>query len=146
MLSAGVVFMFFTAGLLTHCKYLIEFKAPVAVAVFWTTVVITAVTVLYIQLVEDKREKRKEGPYDSSWRDQQDADTGLFAKISRAGEELYHDDANELASAERAGLFESREATERAECAETGSLQERFEKLREQSAAGLRRQGGQGGF
>ena len=61
MLTAGVVSMFFTAGLLTHNRYLLEYENYhlSAVSIFWSMVVITSSTILYMKHVEDVKEKKK---------------------------------------------------------------------------------------
>lgn len=63
MLSLGVVTMFVTAGLLMHNRYLIEYKnASIYIPIiFWSIVVITSSTVLYMKFSEDKSEKKKAG-------------------------------------------------------------------------------------
>eukprot|EP01050_Picozoa_sp_SAG11_P014226 SAG11_NODE_1729_length_4365_cov_2.317628_3_plen_472_part_00 len=133
MLSAGVVAMFSSAGLLTHARYTIEFEARAPVAFFWLFVAATAGTVLAIQCTEDKKEKRKEGPYSASWRDIP-FESGLYAKINRAGAALHAELAESDSTSAHSQRYGAREAEERAECAATVALRERFELLRQQSA------------
>eukprot|EP01047_Picozoa_sp_COSAG01_P080677 COSAG01_NODE_15778_length_1300_cov_4.410491_2_plen_50_part_01 len=49
---------------------------------FWAFTIITAAAVLALQSVEDQTEKKKEGPYDNGWRDDQSMDNNLYAKVS----------------------------------------------------------------
>lgn len=133
MLSIGVVGMFFTAGLLIHARYMIGFQAPTAVAIFWSNVLITSITVIYMKFDEDKKEKRKEDVYDNSWQDQNNFETGPFAKVNRAAKELFSDAAVGLASAERMDSFGTREKAEREFCTQTNSLHHRVESLRTQA-------------
>eukprot|EP01043_Picozoa_sp_COSAG02_P082995 COSAG02_NODE_21103_length_802_cov_0.974395_1_plen_262_part_10 len=106
MLSSGVVSLFVAAGLLTHTRYLVEFEgtANTAITLFWACVFVTVSTVVVMQMREDRREKRKEGPYDSAWQDAIHTTTGtsstgndshdrgevedLYAKVTRAGKRL----------------------------------------------------------
>lgn len=63
MLSLGVVMMFVTAGLLMHSRYMTEYENATILnpIIFWSIVVITSTTVLYMKFAEDKSEKRKLG-------------------------------------------------------------------------------------
>lgn len=63
MLSLGVVMMFVTAGLLMHSRYMTEYdNATISIPIiFWSIVVITSTTVLYMKFAEDRNEKRKLG-------------------------------------------------------------------------------------
>lgn len=135
MMSIGVVTLFITAGLLMHNRYLIDYPNAIsAVAIFWFTVFVTSVTVLYMKFSEDLSEKRKEGIYDSSWYDKQSSvETGPFAKISRAAEELFSAAAVELSSQQRMDSLVNRERMERDCCVDTIPLQERVHSLREES-------------
>lgn len=92
LLSAGVVTMFVTAGLLTHTRYQLEFDASTAVLMFWSMVAITSTAVVVMKYAEDKMEKQKRGVYDASWQDQTTTfiDKGPFAKIAKAAAELAH--------------------------------------------------------
>jgi hypothetical protein len=152
MLSSGVVSLFVTAGLLTHAKYTLEFeaRANTAVALFWACVVVTVSTVVYMQMREDRREKRKEGPYDSAWQDaaqirHSKRDTGqpqqggeaedLYAKVTRAGQRLQSAmQVPGYGTADDVAASAQREEEERAECAAPNALRENWELLRQQSA------------
>jgi hypothetical protein len=55
--------MFVTAGLLMHSQYMTEYdNATISIPIiFWSIVVITSTTVLYMKFAEDRNEKRKLG-------------------------------------------------------------------------------------
>lgn len=133
LLSIGVVAMFVTAGLLTHLRYMIEFEAPSAAFIFWSTVGITSLTVVVLKVSEDRSEKKKLGVYDNAWQDTSTLETGPFAKILRSGEELFSHEARTLASNERMERLGKRERTERELCTKTKSLYQRVESLRNES-------------
>jgi len=134
MMSIGVVTMFITAGLLTHNRYLIEYDSLLAVSIFWSMVFITSTTVLSMKFAEDFKEKRKLGVYDNSWQDKNSTvESGPFAKISRAAEELFSSAAMELGSTERVQSLNSHERQERDFCPKTMSLHNRVGSLRQQS-------------
>lgn len=101
---------------------------------FWAFTIITAAAVLALQSVEDQTEKKKEGPYDNGWRDDQSMDNNLYAKVSRANSRL--SEGRKHAAADEADVAASatREAVERAECADTAHMRERYEELRQASA------------
>lgn len=135
MLTAGVCFMFVTGGLLTNTRYSAEFdNAPTAVPMFWSFVTITIVTVLYMKCSEDRKERMKQGVYNNSWQDRagmkDTINTGPFAKVSRAAEELSSSVAMGLGSAERVKSMETHERMERTFCVKTQSLHNRVESLR----------------
>eukprot|EP00546_Thalassionema_frauenfeldii_P020259 CAMPEP_0178895552 /NCGR_PEP_ID=MMETSP0786-20121207/656_1 /TAXON_ID=186022 /ORGANISM="Thalassionema frauenfeldii, Strain CCMP 1798" /LENGTH=796 /DNA_ID=CAMNT_0020565807 /DNA_START=43 /DNA_END=2429 /DNA_ORIENTATION=+ len=133
LLSFGVVAMFITAGLLTHNVYLLQYQSISAIIIFWSFVFITSATVLYMKFSEDILEKRKEGVYDSSWFDNSSVETGPFAKIYKAAEELFSNSAVDLASTERMEAFSDREEMERELCSKSKILQQRVESLRKES-------------
>ena len=102
---------------------------------------ITAGTGIILQLTEDKKEKRKQGPYSIEWQNEISWDDGdetttrtdLYAKVNQSSERLMsglHEAEAEPQKIERA---KAREEEERAECAATVGLRERFDMLREQS-------------
>jgi len=134
MLSIGVVMMFITAGLLVHNKYLIEYKTSSSVPIiFWSTVIVTSVTILCMKYNEDRQEKKKEGVYDISWQDDNPDTIGPFAKISKAAEELFSSKAIVLGDTDRMESFGRRERIEREFCAKTQSLHRRVESMRKES-------------
>ena len=137
LLSIGVVAMFITAGLLTHTRYLIEYPAhayaPSAVSIFWSTVIITSATVIVMKYAEDRKEKMKQGVYDNSWQDKSTVETGPFAKIGKASDELFSTTAVRLGSNERMQSLDTHERMERDFCAQTKSLHQRVEALRKES-------------
>lgn len=134
MMSFGVVTMFVTAGLVTHNRYIIEYDAADAAYIFWSMVLITSATVMLMKFAEDRRERRKEGVYDNSWQDDQNAvERGPFAKISHAAKELFSGPAVELASTSRMESMDSREQKERNLCAETKTLHHRVDSLRREA-------------
>jgi hypothetical protein len=134
MMSFGVVTMFVTAGLVTHNRYLIEYGASNAVYIFWSMVLITSATVMFMKFAEDRKEKKKEGVYDNSWQDEQSTvETGPFAKICRAAKELFSVPAVELASTGRMETMGTNEQKERNLCAETKALHNRVDSLRKES-------------
>jgi PH domain len=133
LMSVGVVAMFVTAGLLTHVRYLIEYQAPSAVLIFWSTVLITSSTVMVMKFHEDRIEKRKEAVYDNSWKDKANWETGPFAKILKVAEELFSNTAVALGSTERVQAMSVHEQGERDLCIKTKSLHHRVESLRKDS-------------
>ena len=133
LMSMGVVAMFVTAGLLTHAQYGIEYNAISAAYIFWSTVVVTSATVIFMKCAEDAKEKMKQGVYDVGWQDKSTIESGPFAKISRMAGELFSSDAVRLASTERVESFGNREQMEREFCADTKSLHHRVESLRKES-------------
>ena len=157
MLSSGVVSLFVAAGVITHARYMVEFegRAAAAISLFWGCVFVTVSTVVAMQTREDRREKRKEGPYDSAWQDamhtragkgasspggdglqpHQAEVTDLYAKVTRAGKRLQSAmQAPGYATTDSVVASEQREEEERAECAATNALRENWELLRQQSA------------
>jgi hypothetical protein len=136
MLSSGVVALFFSAGMLTHAKYVLEFKATGTVMVFWAFVLITAGSVLLMQWVEDRTEKRKEGAYSADWHDQSNSSAAnLYSKVNSAGERLRtHMNEAHSADGEDVARLVLRESEERAQCAATDDLTVRFELLQQQAA------------
>ena len=133
MLSFGVVTMFITAGILVHNVYLLEFDNFAAVPIFWTSVAITCITMLWMKFTEDRKEKKKEGVYDVSWQDESTRASGPFAKIDKAAEELSSSTAAALGSLERAQSFSRREKNEIDFCTKTQSLKSQVESLRNES-------------
>mmetsp|Transcript_6259 Transcript_6259/g.15577 ORF Transcript_6259/g.15577 Transcript_6259/m.15577 type:complete len:797 (+) Transcript_6259:113-2503(+) len=134
LLSIGVVAMFVTAGLLMHNQYLIEYDAAISVPMlFWSWVLVTSTFVLYMKMSEDRKEKKKLGVYDVSWQDCGSTETGPYAKISKAAEELFSRSAVRLGSAERVDLLGGREKAEWDLCAKTESLHRRVESLIQES-------------
>jgi len=125
--------MFITAGLLTHIRYIIEFKAVSAAIIFWSIVVITSATVLTMKYYEDRIEKTKQGVYDVSWQDTISTENGPFAKVIRAAEELFSDTAVGLSTNERMASLSNSEQTERNYCIKSKSLHHRVEALRRES-------------
>jgi hypothetical protein len=134
MMAVGVVMMFTTAGLLTHNKYLIEHNSVLAVSIFWSMVFITSTTVIVMKYAEDRKERKKEGVYDNSWQDQNTTvESGPFAKICRASEELFSVAAMELANTDRMETLGGQELSEREFCAKTQYLHQRVESLRKEA-------------
>ncbi|CAB9525375.1 expressed unknown protein [Seminavis robusta] len=133
LMSMGVVAMFVTAGLLVHNQYLLEYEAPSAIFIFWATVVVTSGTVLFMKFSEDSMEKKKQGVYDISWQDGHNLESGPFAKIIRAAEELFSTAAQQLGSTERMESLNTRERAERNFCAKTKSLHHRVTSLRHEA-------------
>ena len=87
-----------------------------------------------MQYEEDRSEKRKVGPYDNSWEDHVTSADDLSAKVTRAGKRLHQEEREAKVRAEDVRASAMREDEERAECAATDALRERFELLRRQSA------------
>ena len=141
MLSVGVVTMFFTAGILTHARYLLEFDAPTAVWIFWGTVIATSTAIIYLKYSEDFMERRKEGVYDNSWQDDNSKteETGPFAKINKTAEELFSESAKDLGSTKRMESFSYLEKTEREYCSKTKSLHHRVQSLKEEASSRSKR-------
>lgn len=133
MMAVGVVSMFITAGILMHNRYLLEYDFELVIPIFWSFVLITSTTVLYMKFAEDRKEKKKQGVYDNSWQDQSMIETGPFAKISRAAEELFSDEAVELGSADRVASVLLHERREREKCTQTKALHQRVDSFRSES-------------
>lgn len=113
LMSIGVVTMFVTAGLLIHMTYLIEYEVINAVPTFWAAVLVTSTTVIWLKVSEDRNEKKKLGVYDNSCLDHASPiETGPFAKITKAAEELFSTAAVGLTSAERLESLSTQELTE----------------------------------
>ena len=136
MLSIGVVAMFITSGLLVHNVYRIEYDTFSASLIFWSIVVSTCTTMLYMKYSEDRKEKKKEGVYDVSWQDQNSV--GPFAKISKLAEELFSSTAAGLGSTERMENFGRLERKEIDLCAKTQTLHNRMECLQKESKSRTR--------
>lgn len=132
MLSIGVVTMFISAGVLIHSVYLIEYENFIAVSAFWTTVIVTCTAMIYMKFSEDRKEKKKEGVYDVSWRDESTIASGPYAKIDKAAEELSSSTATALGSLERVQSFGHRESIERGFCTNTQLLHSQVESLRKE--------------
>ncbi|KAL7515999.1 hypothetical protein ACHAWX_001059 [Stephanocyclus meneghinianus] len=124
----GVLFMFLTAGLLQHARYLIELDAPAAVACFWFTVSVAAITVITLKVREECKERRKQGCYDKSWLDIPDT-IGPMAKIANAADQLFSHAAVRLGSNDRRDQYKDRERTERAFSAQTEALHAKADSL-----------------
>ncbi|KAL7536018.1 hypothetical protein ACHAWF_005340 [Thalassiosira exigua] len=122
MMSYGVVMMFVTAGLLTHNLYLIQYNSLSAGIIFWSMVFITSTTVLCIKFREDHSEKRKIGVYDNSWQDKSTLETGPFAKILRAAQNLFNEKELDTGRVERMESLSRNERKELESCTNTQSL------------------------
>lgn len=136
LMSVGVVGMFVTAGLLIHNQYLITYNTPTAVPIFWSIVVITSTILLSMKWAEDRQEKKKQGVYDNSWYDHESDtgyDTGPFAKIVKAAEQLFSSTSVALASMERMESLHKRERRELELVGKTKFLHQRMESLRKES-------------
>ena len=133
MLSIGVVTMFISAGILIHTVYLIDYDLFIAVPTFWTCVLITSTTMLYMKFSEDKKEKKKEDVYDVSWQDDNIKVSGPFAKIDKAAEELSSSTAAALGSIERVRSFSHQERLERDFCTKTRLLHNQVASLHKES-------------
>jgi hypothetical protein len=133
MLSIGVVTMFVTAGILIHSVYLIKYDNFIAVPAFWSSVIITSITMLWMKFSEDRKERRKEGVYDVSWQDDNTMSSGPYAKIDKAAEELSSSTAAALGSLERVESFGRRERIERDLCTQSKILHKQVQSLRKES-------------
>jgi hypothetical protein len=134
LMSVGVVAMFITAGLLLHNQYVIDYSAPMTVpGLFWSTVFLTSTLVICMKFSEDRKEKKKLGVYDSSWQDTSSFNTGPFAKINSAAEQLFSRTVKDLASADRMQKYENKERTELVMCSKTTMLHDRVDSLRKES-------------
>jgi ABC-type multidrug transport system fused ATPase/permease subunit len=113
------------AGLLVlHNRYMIEYEnASISLSIiFWSIVIVTSISVLYIKFSEDRKEKKKQGVYDSLWQDNSMKWMRPFAKVRKAGEELSSNEVSELGNITHVESLVSREQTERSFCAPTQSL------------------------
>lgn len=133
LMSIGVVFMFITAGLFIHNTYLIDHNLYAPIFIFWSFVFITSVTVIFMNVTENRREKKKEGVYDNSWQDTNTFELGPFAKILQSAQQLFSSDAIGLADAQRVQSISEQEQEQRDFCTKTHSLAGRVNRLREES-------------
>jgi len=127
-LTVGVLFMFLTAGLLQQARYIIDLDAPAAVACFWFTVSVAAITVITLRVREALNESHKRGCYDKSWLDIPTT-VGPYAKIARSADQLFSAKAVRLGSNDRREQYKDRERTERAHVAQTEALHAKAESL-----------------
>lgn len=113
-------------------EYLLEFNTLPAAIIFWSLVLVTSTTVLFMKHYEDHRKRPKAGIYDIWWQDRTSLETGPFAKISRCAEQLFSHTAVGLGSTKQVESLSNCKRVERDLCATTEAFHFRVESSRKE--------------